>query len=397
MRLRPVGVALVAVGLVVNKWSLARVLAPDGTITSGPVIAAIVLFQLGCVAAGWHLARRNPMLPAVFGGLPVLALSLLASIVTAECLLRLLPEFRPVPRWYVGERSSRTHVNWEPDSLTGWRMKPHSAFNWIIGGEWTSYRANAQGMRAPFDFEAACKTRPIVLVGDSFFFGTGVEYPQTVGAALADSLSFPAGVYDLAMPGFGMDQIWMSLRHRVLHHCPALVVVGFIDADWDRSLTAYREGEDMTKPTFVLRQDSLRPATPSDRPGLLGRLLSRHSSLRRLGELARRKQAYLSGGGEWWRLNTAILAAMLRDAEAAQVPIVFLRLPTKDEWRAFPALRAEMKRQRAQYIDLADPSAMRPDIHLARDPHLSAHGTVYVASRILDWMRSTGHATPRMR
>ena len=60
------------------------------------------------------------------------------------------------------------------------------------------------------------------------------------------------------MPGFGLDQMWMSVRHQALPMNPTLIIMGFIDQDLDRSLTAYRHGEGFNKPTFEMDGKVLR-------------------------------------------------------------------------------------------------------------------------------------------
>lgn len=311
----------------------------------------------------------------------------------AELFLRRRPELKFDPRWYVGEKTTNLRRNFESDSITGWRMIPHHSFVWGLGGDSAVYSSNAQGMRASADFPDTCGANRIVMVGDSFFYGTGVAVEKTIGAQLADSLSHRFEVYSVAMPGFGIDQMWMSLRHNALPLCPALVVVGFIDDDFNRSLTAYRKLETMTKPTFVLEADSLRPERPSDKPGAVKLMLRRHSSIWRAIEVASRRLGYRTGRGEWYGLNAAMFEAMAREAKAHKAFILFVRLPARDGWRPMPALPRTMARISAPYIDLADPSLKRLDIHLTGDSHLNALGAGYVAGRIANWIRAAGPET----
>ena len=69
-------------------------------------------------------------------------------------------------------------------------------------------------------------------------------------------------VHNLAMPGYGVDQMWMTLRHRGLGLRPQLVIVGLCDADFKRSQAAYRMYEGFNKPTFKLENGRLVPKTP---------------------------------------------------------------------------------------------------------------------------------------
>lgn len=325
--------------------------------------------------------------------------SLVFAIVFAEAALRLSPRLGPRPRWYVGEQTNRPSHNFLYDSVTGWRMHPGFLYTTTVPGErrTITVAANAQGMRDPENFEHACSRPRVVLIGDSFVWGAGLNYEETIGAQLEDSLGHRADVYNLAMPGFGLDQMWMSLRHQALALCPTLIVAGFIDDDWDRSLSAFRSANRfMSKPTFVVDGDSLRPVRLTDpRPPVPVRVVQRYSSIWRLAELALRKQVYLEGGGNWWQLNTMLLAAMSRDAASAGKPILFVRLPAKGGWLAFPALDAWMRARHDAYVDLADPSRRRLDIHLEGNSHFNDRGAAVTAGTIVEWLRSAGPADLR--
>ncbi len=316
--------------------------------------------------------------------------SLALAIVATDIVLRVRPEYRPYPRFYVGQMTNRVSPNYAPDALLGWRMRPNDTLHW--GGSSTvmasTYVSNAQGWRSPVDFSATCGKPRVILIGDSYIFGTGANYAQTIAARLADSLAHRADVYNMGMAGYGMDQMWMMLRHEALALCPSLLVVGFIDDDWNRSQNAFRRDQGFNKPTFVLDHDTLRPATQADTPIGPVKWIERHSAIWRLTTTAMRTWAYRTGHTNWFRLNAMLMAAMARDARAAGVPVLFVRWPNKrGAWRGSPALRVFMDSIGAPFIDLADPSLERHDIHFAMDDHLNARGVGYAASAILGWLR----------
>jgi hypothetical protein len=188
--------------------------------------------------------------------------SLLIAISMTEGGLRFSKKFEPEPRCDVGERQDYPSRNFTVDAFTGWKMTPGTRFSWITPEYKSSYSANSQGFRSPSDFLPDEQRRKIVVLGDSFTFGTGVEYNETFGNQL--ELGLPGSVvYNLAMPGFGIDQMWLSIRHQALPLQPALVIVGLCDADFSRSQTAYRSRERRNKPAFKLLVESsyrkLRP------------------------------------------------------------------------------------------------------------------------------------------
>jgi hypothetical protein len=55
-------------------------------------------------------------------------------------------------------------------------------------------------------------------------------------------------VDNMGIPGFGLDQIWLTVRTQALPLHPRLVAVAFISADLTRSQEAYRPIEGSNKP-----------------------------------------------------------------------------------------------------------------------------------------------------
>lgn len=315
----------------------------------------------------------------------ILALSCLFAVVVAEFVARKmigLPEF---PRYYVGEFENRPSRNFAVDEHTGWRMQSDHTFRWRAGikEEKNSYTSNQDGFRSPREFTG---NGSIVVIGDSFTFGTGVEYPDTFGAVLEyDLQTLP--VYNLAMPGFGIDQMWMALRHQAPNYNPELIIIAFIDGDLDRSLTAFRKAEGMNKPTFILEDGKLRPRTASDRPPGLVTSIERRLALGGLLRVTLDRIGFTLPLGSWWTLNAGIFTQMIRDAEAAGVPLLFVRLPTRGE-NEFPTLDAFMASQGADFIDLEaiTNSSHGEEIFIPEDNHINEEGHRIVATAIRQWV-----------
>jgi hypothetical protein len=308
----------------------------------------------------------------------------LVAVVALDTGLRFVPGLwyvRPHPRSYLGEHTSRVSPNFVADRVIGWRIRPGHEFRWRGEGRVTRYSANAQGFRSPHEFGTRPRGTVIALLGDSFTFGAGVDYEQTFGALL-EAADSGRTVFNFALPGFGLDQMWMTLRHRALPLEPDLIVVAFVDQDLDRSMTAYRPVEGFTKPTFVLDGDSLRPETPADRPSGLRRALERHSTLWTAGRQAVRRMGFRRPVGSWWRTNAALFRAMADDAGEAGVPIVFVRIPTQ-LLQPFPSWRSLMTELEALHLDLAHPDSLPAHpIHFPADGHIDSAGHAFVAERL---------------
>jgi hypothetical protein len=380
---------LIAAGLICNRWALEAVLAADGKITSVPALTAVYLSQALLVGAGALCVVRPPSLrrPRI-ADLLLLTAGIVAALGVAEIALRQFRDYRPRPRTFVGDHPNRPRENFVVDETTGWRMRPSHRFTQEVAGGRVVYHSNRLGFRCRADSEAPRGDAPIIaLTGDSFTWGSNVDFEETWGARVAEGLPGCA-VHNRAMPGFGIDQMWMSVRSHALPLQPDLIVVAFIDRDFDRSLSAYRRVEGFNKPTFLLRGGVLTPRAPADRPNRVVRLLEARSYLWTAGRNTIRQLGFRLPVGEWWHLNAAILSAIQRECERSGVRVLFVRMPLRD-WKDFPMLRSFMRQSGASYIDLVEAGPPPGGVHFDDDPHIDGRGHEWVAEHVLRWVRKT--------
>jgi len=266
-------------------------------------------------------------------------------------------------------------------------MRPRHQFVDYTEGMRISYRSNAQGFRRHADVAPEESRKPIIIVGDSYAFGLGVQYDDTYGALIESQLS-GAVVYNMAMPGFGLDQMWLTVKYLALPLHPALVIVAMTTPDFERSQSAYRSYERLNKPTFKVGEGGLVRKTARDRPNPLVRFLDRHSYLWTAGRLASRWLVYRVPVGEWWPLNEAILDSIRADCHANGTPVLFVYHPSS-ALRPIPLLRSYMRRAEANYVDFTDGKLRPPQgSHYPHDGHLNPRGHRYVADRVCNWVQA---------
>lgn len=247
-------------------WRLtqAKVLALGLMLTcSACLIQATLSWILTRPAGGAGGERRGA------GRLLGMALSLcalFASMTGAEALLRWL---YPLPIYGIFPDDPQ----WGPWSdIVDGRVVPRPGFK----GEFrhpefsgTRVEINALGMRDGFDEEGppAAEELSVLVVGDSFTFGTGVELVDTfherLEARAADITTKPLRVYGAGVPGYGTTFARKRLLELLPKTRPDVVILGFF------------EGNDM--------QDNVREAAP---PGLSDRVNDETDRLR--GSLLRR-------------------------------------------------------------------------------------------------------------
>lgn len=316
--------------------------------------------------------------------LALLVASLALSLLAAEVALALLG-FEARPRTYPGEHRDRYREHFVADPDVGWRMRPGARFRWTVDGVEVEYEADGEGFRGGPGRRPTADGPRIALVGDSFLWGFGVPWEASCGRRLEERLG--VRVDNLAMPGFGLDQIGLALRHWALPRRPDLIVAGLFLDDFNRSFHAFRFAEGFNKPAFRLAGDRLVPLTAADRPAWPYRALERGSRLFTLVRRADRRAGRELGRGQWWTLNEAILDALRRDAHDAGVPLLFLHIPYREPI-PFPTLDAYMRRTGADYLGLPPWSeSQRRELFFESDLHLNADGHAFLAEALDAWIR----------
>jgi hypothetical protein len=141
---------------------------------------------------------------------------------------------------------------------------------WVLSGEASTeksaYVTNKQGFRdtknfATIDYHSG-KTR-VMMLGDSFLFGITLGEQETIPAFLERKLS-GYELYNLGIPGWGLDQMYLSYKKYVTLIKPQIVVLLYIDDDLSRIYEAAFRGSDggMNKPSFSLQENRLVLRTP---------------------------------------------------------------------------------------------------------------------------------------
>jgi hypothetical protein len=142
---------------------------------------------------------------------------------------------------------------------------------------------NAQGFRDDKDFSRAAldgSGQRVMILGDSFMAGAGTSREQSVPALLNERLGGTHQVFNVAVPGWGIDQMYLAYGRYKDVLKPHVVILAFIDEDVSRVLQAYRKEERLNKPSFTLDDDGkLRQRTARDTTSPLLNGLTKHSCL----------------------------------------------------------------------------------------------------------------------
>ena len=173
-----------------------------------------------------------------------------------------------------GMHAAKVAVWAEPDAELGWTLTRSPEW----GRKGVPYRINRQGFRNSEDFDSLpAKTssrRRLVVLGDSFAFGVGLQEHETLPAYLGQQLGPQWEIFNLGVPGYGIDQMVLSYEKYRSALQPDIVVLVFIDDDINRVFEAFRTAEGLPKPSFKLVQGSLI-ARQAEKENSFDRLLYR--------------------------------------------------------------------------------------------------------------------------
>src|SRR4029450_1178176 len=181
---------------------------------------------------------------------------------------------QPYHREYPGQYHEPGSVAWaRADSQLGWTIAP----------EYLAGQINPQGFRDAKDFETwprhSGRTRVLVL-GDSFVVGAHLAPEQTLPGLLQSRLGETHEVFAAAVPGWGIDQMYLAYERYKDLIAPNLVVLAFIDDDVKRVLEAYRVAERLQKPALTVDDGKLvRMQSASARRLSIDRWLGRRAFL----------------------------------------------------------------------------------------------------------------------
>ena len=135
------------------------------------------------------------------------------------------------------------------------------------------YQINPQGFRNSIDFDSIQPTskKRILLIGDSFLFGIFLKNQTTISAHLQKKLGKNYEVFNLAVPAWGIDQMYQAYTKYIQKIAPDQVIFFYIDDDISRTIEAFFWGAGVKK-SYQLKNGQLIFRKPTD--GLLNQIES---------------------------------------------------------------------------------------------------------------------------
>ncbi len=307
-----------------------------------------------------------------------LALAGLAS----EVLARLFFDEPVLPRFVT-----------DPGYGVRWNTARVDTRHYVPGEYDVRVTTNAVGLRGPREYPVARTpgTRRILLLGDSFTFGFGVEDDEVVSAALEHRLNATAPangaeVINMAVSGFGQAEELVTWQARGRQYRPDVVVILYFDNDIGNNAVAglfavqadgavIRTGAEYLPGARL--QESLYAIPPL-------RWLFEHSAAwnlirNRLSELVQNAMLREQGlerfddaSGPGLALTRALLGELARQIRADGARPVILIIPNQALASTFPLSAAEVQAMGATLVD--GRTLVSPADYYRTDGHWRASG-----------------------
>jgi hypothetical protein len=137
----------------------------------------------------------------------------------------------------------------------GWAVMPDIK-NMTPFGKGKFVNTNSKGLRGNVEYEYAPTPgkQRILVLGDSFTFGTDVSDDETYSHDLESALP-NTEVLNLGVQGYGQDQMLLYLKEEGVKYRPEIVILGFAYMDTNRNLWKFFA---FAKPKFEATRDGLK-------------------------------------------------------------------------------------------------------------------------------------------
>ncbi len=134
----------------------------------------------------------------------------------------------------------KTNTNWlQADDELGWICQQKEQLDFPSPPKKNVvYQINEQGFRMPFNLKDTFPNdkKKILLLGDSFMFGIYLQESETVTSRLQKAKGEDYVFYTIAVPAWGLDQMYLAYKKYIDRIQPDQVVLAFIDDDLMRSM-----------------------------------------------------------------------------------------------------------------------------------------------------------------
>jgi len=327
---------------------------------------------------GGNRSSRFNRLSGFSSKILLLLLSTVFCIIVAELFLRYVVKI-PLPTFKFQLKYPQLFEKYD---AFGYRLWPSREMHYHYPPDnprEIKITSNSDGFRSIREFEQKDERKRIMIIGDSFVFGDGVEEQERFSNIL-ENLEPNWRVDNLGMTGFGPDLMLRAFKSVGLKLHPKIVVWCMYTDDF-RRVRLYYSGVGFTIPRYKLESGKLI-TVPYPKKSLLDKSAIYHSI----------RHIYWTKTDAVYQLNEAIMDNFLSLARLYQFRVVIIFLPGKadkpwDKERRF-WLRRYANKHGVSFKDFTEVihSHRRRDVFIRNNPHLNAVGHRITAEALYQFL-----------
>lgn len=145
------------------------------------------------------------------------------------------------------------------DRILGWGNVPSTSAVQSNKDYKVIVNINSKGMRdKEYSYEKPKGVLRILVLGDSFTWGAGVENNETFSKFLENILDTNVEVINAGVNGYGTDQEYLFLTTKGYKYRPDIVLLAFCLNDIENNMLDFDGSSRIPKPRFLLGEDSIR-------------------------------------------------------------------------------------------------------------------------------------------
>ncbi len=325
----------------------------------------------------------------------VVMMGTLGILIVAEFAVRLI-----LPQW-APSRAERS-IFWVYDRQLGWAHRPNQRGQFSHPDFSVTVNINSRGLRDDeYSMNRNTKKRMLIL-GDSFGWGFGVEHPDRFSEIL-ERKHTNWEMINASVSGYSTDQEYLFLKIRGLSYQPDRVLLLLHDNDYSGNVSTTQYG--YNKPVYIISRDDLvlqnTPVpTASSKQRMEHFLMGKTYLLRRIYLAGSMVCSYLKSGGcqddsegnashlqNQYEITSRLVLAMNLLCKEAQSRLIIVSCPMNTDRQTH--LKEICDREGIPYLSLdQDFAKCRETTTFLHDPHWNATGHRVAAEAIGQFLES---------
>ena len=119
------------------------------------------------------------------------------------------------------------------DDVVGYKLSSDYQGTQSVYGRTFELETNSKGLRDSREYDYQKKKPRIIILGDSFAFGNGVNLEESYPEHLRNLFGDGVEIINLGVPGYGINNQYLSYINEGKRYDPDIVLISYINNDWN--------------------------------------------------------------------------------------------------------------------------------------------------------------------